>query len=994
MNGNSSIWGPATNGTVARRLQRWLLVILILIAFGRGIWALGDKSLWWDESLSLHRAQNTLSYTLSNQIILTDTIAKAVTIDNHPPLYFALLWVAIRFLGQSEFALRLLSLAAVVLLVPLLYAAGRRLVDGRAGLVAAALGALSPMYLWYGQEARMYALVAFLSLLSFYLFFRSFLVPSDNPSLRRRWRWIAAYLLASACLIATHYLGALLIALQLLVLGWISLRQVGRRKVLLLVITLAVFAISASFLAYAWLTRPQVERRPGFDFVPLASLLRDLLNSFSLGLSVDVGEWYIFLIDLLFLLFLLLGLAWLLRSGSPRQARTAGWLLAGYLLLPIVFVYALSFVQPVYMNSRHLILISPAFYLLVGIGLTRLQGRSAAVAALASLFMLAGMSYSTVNYFFNPIYDKDHHREWGAYLREQVRPGDVVVVNPPHIADLYEYYADSDVPWIGLPLLHGSRQESEEKLAELLERYDRVWLALSHTPPWGDRRRVAETWLDENAFRIVREQFYSYASRVLVAGYLPDWPSVPHLPDDAQALDVQFTPELRLVGYRLASPPESGQTLHVQLFWAVDDFIPEQASVLLRLVDEQGHDWGQAEECPFNALYPMWQWQPGLILRDEHEFTITPGTPPGRYELELGLIRQPTEQGCAGPSGGPVMPVAAPPEVNRGDRALLGTVDVGLAGTSPSVDDLGIEQRHRASFDGLELLAIRVAPAELSAGERIHVTLDWQARESPLPDGQFRLRLLDGSGVVWQEAVIRPVGKTHPTDRWQAGERFKGQFWLLLPEDAPGGRYWVELSPEPPLQRTGLWAAVRRFFGGQDSGPRSNSVQVSALPPGQPDAPPPPPEDLTLSYPMLATLGDRVRFLGYELESDSIQAGETVSMTLYWQALSPMNFSYSVFTHLLGPSNEILGQKDGVPQSGSHPTTLWEPGEVIADTYRFVVYPDVPPGRYPLEIGMYRPETDVRLVVRDADGRPVPHDRILLSEITVLPALEPAPARP
>ena len=76
----------------ARRFERWVLVLIILVAFGRGIWALGTKSLWWDESLSLHRAQGGLVYALSNQITLTDNVNDVVTVDNHPPMYFVLLW--------------------------------------------------------------------------------------------------------------------------------------------------------------------------------------------------------------------------------------------------------------------------------------------------------------------------------------------------------------------------------------------------------------------------------------------------------------------------------------------------------------------------------------------------------------------------------------------------------------------------------------------------------------------------------------------------------------------------------------------------------------------------------------------------------------------------------------------------------------------------------------------------------------------------------------
>lgn len=981
---------PASKRPIDLGFSRWILVILILTAFGRGVWALGGKSLWWDESLSLYRATDTLASVLSNKIVLTDNVSNLVTIDNHPPLYFLLLWMVVRLAGQSEFSLRFLSLGAVILLVPLLYATGARLVDKRAGLVAAALGALSPMYLWYAQEARMYALLVFFSLLSFYCFVRAFFQPKGPIDLGRHWPWIGAYVLSTVCVVFIQYLGVLLIAFQLLALGWIFFQRAGNRRVIVSVVA-GVLLVVLPLLVFAWFTLPRGGKQPGFRFVPLLDLLRDLLNSFSLGLSIDVGNWYVLLIDLVFLAFLLVGLVALVWRGVSWKQRGAGWLLTGYLLIPVVLVYLQSYVQPVYMNSRHLIYITPAFYLLVAVGLTQWRGRAAGIALLGGLVMVAGISYSTWNYFTEPAYDKDHHREWGDYLREHVRPGDVVVVDPPHIAELYQYYAESGVPWIGLPLLGRSDQQTVAVLEDLLERYDRVWLAFSYTPPWGDRRRLPQEWLNENAFRVANQPIHSYASSVLVAGYLPGWPSVQRLPDDAQPLEVRYSPSLRLAGYRFVSPPVPGKRLHVDLFWAVDDYISQEASVVLRLVDEHGRLWGQDEQCPFNGLYPMWQWQPGLLLRDEHELFISPGTPPGTYLLELMLVGRPTEAGCLGARGEPVSPVTVPAHANRGDRILLGEVEVSRAGTPAGQDELNIENRSWVRFDGLKLLGSDLAPAELEARDRLDVALYWEAQKAPLSDAQFRLRLVDGAGEIQQEIVIRPVGDAYPANHWQAGDRFKGQFWLWLPEDAPAGRYSVELVPESPLQQTGVWAALRRQLGAEDA-VRLGEIEVRAGPAGQssvPATPISPPADLAVSHPIQATLGERVRFLGYDLHSDPARAGETLSFTLYWQALRPMDISYTVFTHLLGPSNEILGQKDGVPRDGAYPTTLWQPGEVIADTYEFTIAPDAPPGSYPLEVGMYRVENAKRLPVVGADGQLVPDERILLPEITVLTALPP-----
>lgn len=56
--------------------------------------------------------------------------------------------------------------------------------------------------------------------------------------------------------------------------------------------------------------------RTGVQFVPLPLLLRDLLNSFSLGVSVDVGDWYVWLADLLFLALSIVGLVRLCIKGG------------------------------------------------------------------------------------------------------------------------------------------------------------------------------------------------------------------------------------------------------------------------------------------------------------------------------------------------------------------------------------------------------------------------------------------------------------------------------------------------------------------------------------------------------------------------------------------------------------------------------------------------------------------------------------------------------
>ena len=137
-----------------------------------------------------------------------------------------------------------------------------------------------------------------------------------------------------------------------------------------------------------------------------------------------------------------------------------------------------------------------------------------------------------------------------------------------------------------------------------------------------------------------------------------------------------------------------------------------------------------------------------------------------------------------------------------------------------------------------------------------------------------------------------------------------------------------------------------------------------------------------IQHPLPANLSNQAGFLGYDLPSGEIKAGETLSLTLYWQALAEMDTSYTVFVHVLDSENKVWGQRDSLPGEGNLPTTGWLPGEVIVDQYKVPIRPDARPGQYVIEIGMYQAETGQRLPIINQKGQVV-DDRVLLEEVTV-----------
>jgi uncharacterized membrane protein len=137
-----------------------------------------------------------------------------------------------------------------------------------------------------------------------------------------------------------------------------------------------------------------------------------------------------------------------------------------------------------------------------------------------------------------------------------------------------------------------------------------------------------------------------------------------------------------------------------------------------------------------------------------------------------------------------------------------------------------------------------------------------------------------------------------------------------------------------------------------------------------------------IQYSMEANLGNRVKLLGYALDKETVRPGESLVLTLYWQATAAMETSYTVFAHVIDERGTIRAQRDGLPVEGTRLTTHWRSGEIVVDPYEIVVSPEVPPGTYMIEVGMYQWESGQRLEVIEPDGQ-VLDNRVILQEIQV-----------
>ena len=327
-----------------------LLVLAGLILVGLALRLAVPRGIWLDEAISIHQARLSLHGLFRNLYYG----------DRQPPLYHLTLWLTIRAFGDGEFAVRLPSLIAGTLVIPVLYELGRELYDRRTGLIAAAFAAVSPLLIWYSQEVRMYEFVALFGLLALLTQLRAI----RNGTMLN---W-AAYILATAALLWSHYFGLLLIGVQQLVfVGVLIHRKRSGEPVKPLALGLCLLGRGARHAARAPAgVRPppvpgHVRVRPARRAGPMTTCRSTRCSRTWPGRSGATSPMRLtVLLAAMWPLFLLGSLVLLGRGGSRQTMSLAAAAIALVVLLIVVSVFDRS-----YFEVRNFLILVPLVLLLI-----------------------------------------------------------------------------------------------------------------------------------------------------------------------------------------------------------------------------------------------------------------------------------------------------------------------------------------------------------------------------------------------------------------------------------------------------------------------------------------------------------------------------------------------------------------------------------------------------------------------------------------------------
>jgi hypothetical protein len=889
-----------------------LLLLITLLALGLRLFGLDSQSLWYDEAFSVYLARMGLA-----------EITARTAADIQPPLYYYLLHGWIQLVGDSERGLRGLSLLFGVLTVPLMYAAAWQLFSRLpatqrrlAGLLAALLVAISPLHVWYGQEARMYTLLTFLCLLSSYLLL--LVIPR---SIRGQNRWAtlalwAAYTLVNIAALYTHYFAVFCLgfqALYLFLVWW----EAGLRPARLILGGLASLLVTAlAFLP--WL--PNLITRYGADAsywpgrLKFVEVLLDIVVSFIGGESVFEATGTMLAIGY--------GLVLLLCMAALVAQAVRVWLRKGRLEAhgPELEAYGLQALEPE-----------------AGPG-SELEPASASTPA-----------------------------EWEVDVEEgSESQAEAEETAPEQVVGEAQLLAEGETG--GSPRTRGRFFELQRSSFNLRPQpFDYQPPAFDYRPPRAPSFDPPVSTFQYPLAFLLLYLFITPALILLLSYNAPKFnPRYAMVAQPALALivagglatlwqkrDGRLGNWIRWILAGLALAYVLGVSAYATYniytnpafsradFRGVARYIGRHIAPDDTIILTSGHMFPAFDYYAPGAERHLLPDSPTLDATRTLDYTIA-------SDLMAWL---------AGKGG--VWVVRWQDEV----------VDpVGYLATA--LDEVGEEQQVKRSFSqvGLEYYRLPAGatfssgpaidhPADYNFGDRLRllgysqtgdrqVTLFWQALQPLDQDYRVSLVLRDTEGQKWGEWDGRPSSYDFPTGRWPEGQIVQGRYDLAPVPGTPPGDYGLEVGVYTEADPTGLDVLDQ---AGAPQGKRAvpGGVKLVPLPASA--------EDVEAPHAGRADLGGGLELLGWDLDRDSAQPGDRLRLTLVWSVEVQPWDDYQVQVLVTGPAGDTTSAGVFPLTTAGHPTSGWQEGQAWRGQSTFRLPIQTQPGDAGLGIQLLGP---------------------------------------
>jgi hypothetical protein len=412
--------------------------------------------------------------------------------------------------------------------------------------------------------------------------------------------------------------------------------------------------------------------------------------------------------------------------------------------LPPLLVYALSLTPVSFfapkIQARYLLVLLPAYVMLLALGIAFLSRLSRAFAVFAILFVLAANAF-VLNDYYAARRLRDEYATLANTINAFARQNDLVLLDTDQEWPTFLYYLRAPLDWLGVPNGKAMMPDDADALARrALTRHNAIWLvaipdALATDPQKLLEARVARALPKQLERTVDDKRLVLYAReprdwvRIAPENFAPQYPRAEKISDT-----------LQLLGFDLPTREfNAGDTLRVVTYWRAT--YPAMVSVRVG-----------------GLVTATLQMPSGDLLRYENDFALLPNAS-GEFPIQVNQIE-----------------LARVRVTPRTGGARVGEIS------------------HRVDYrlgDAIHLVGYDLPTLNLKPGETLNLKLYWRA-ERPVEKsytvfaqivGEFNPRK---NNPLWGQVDRAP---SLSTNAWLPNEIVADAYRITIDADAPLGRY-------------------------------------------------------------------------------------------------------------------------------------------------------------------------------------------------------------
>lgn len=363
-----------------------------------------------------------------------------------------------------------------------------------------------------------------------------------------------------------------------------------------------------------------------------------------------------------FFALFLLGLALLLLRRRTPGTQLLFWMGGAYIILTLL--------PP--KEYRHLVPVFPAVALATAYGLFQIPGRLWRRLALAATILWALLVYFSLTWAWRPpVFENSlldwRPSEWTWTMPPQTQPWPVAQI----VTDIQ---ADSPNP--RLTVIPNSQFFSPITFSYYITLMSlKIPLDLrTFTPDYLDGLLASDYLVaktgdqgpsDTTLYSLKAIQALAGSPELVSQRFRP-WRDYP-LPDRSKAtvykkmpllwndaVSANFGGRIEFLGYALShSSIKAGEPFQIRYRWQALAPITTNYSIFVHFGDASGRTWFQQDHAPCDGNCPTGQWRPGTPVEEEYLVTVPQGTPPGEYQILIGIYSANGRLPLLGEAAGP-----------------------------------------------------------------------------------------------------------------------------------------------------------------------------------------------------------------------------------------------------------------------------------------------------------------------------------------------------